>query len=236
MAPAATPERPLGEPVDFTTARRPEPAILRGQHIELRPIEPDRDAAPLYAATHAPTGDPGIWTYMYEGPYASVDELRGDLERQSRSNDPLYFTLIPLPGDMPRGIVSYLAIVPEHGTIEIGNIWFARELQRTVAATEAIFVLARHAFDDLGYRRLEWKCNSLNAPSRRAAERFGFRFEGIFVQHRVVKGRNRDTAWFAITDVRWPAIRAAFEAWLDPANFDERWVQRSSLQELTRGA
>jgi RimJ/RimL family protein N-acetyltransferase len=235
MAPEATPERPLGELLDFTAARLPEPAILRGAHVELRPIEPGRDAEPLYAATHAPTGDPAIWTYLYEGPYASVDELRADLERQSRSDDPLYFTLVPLPGDVPRGIASYLAIVPEHGTIEIGNIWFAPELQRTVAATEAIFLLARHAFDDLGYRRLEWKCNSLNAPSRRAAERFGFRFEGIFAQHRVVKGRNRDTAWFAITDARWPAIRQAFEAWLDPANFDERGIQRRSLQELTIG-
>jgi RimJ/RimL family protein N-acetyltransferase len=122
--------------------------------------------------------------------------------------------------------------VPEHGTIEIGNIWFAPALQRTAAATEAIFLLARHAFDELGYRRLEWKCNALNAPSRNAALRFGFRFEGVFEQHRVVKGRNRDTAWFAITDVRWPLLREAFTQWLEPANFDPAGAQRRSLTEV----
>ena len=123
--------------------------------------------------------------------------------------------------------------MPEHGAIEIGNIWFSPELQRTPAATETIFLLAKHAFDDLGYRRLEWKCNALNEPSRSAAIRFGFQFEGVFLNHRVVKGRNRDTAWFAITDQRWPAIRAAFEAWLSPENFDADGSQRSRLSELT---
>ena len=115
-----------------------------------------------------------------------------------------------------------MAIVPEHGSIEIGHIWFSPELQRTPAATEAIFLLARHAFDELGYRRLEWKCNALNQPSRDAAARFGFEFEGVFLQHRVVKGRNRDTAWFAITDTRWPAVRAAFEQWLSPDELRRR--------------
>ena len=126
-----------------------------------------------------------------------------------------------------------MSIVPEHGTIELGNIWFGPSLKRTPAATEAIFLLARHAFDDLGYRRLEWKCNALNAPSRAAALRFGFSFEGIFHNHRVVKGRNRDTAWYAITDARWPALRAAFETWLDPLNFDADGEQRERLTDLT---
>jgi RimJ/RimL family protein N-acetyltransferase len=121
---------------------------------------------------------------------------------------------------------------PLHGVIEIGHIWFAPALQRTRAATESIFLLARHAFDDLGYRRLEWKCDSLNGPSRSAAERFGFTYEGIFRQHMVVKGRNRDTAWYAITDAEWPSRRAAFEAWLSAENFDAGGTQRRSLAEI----
>jgi RimJ/RimL family protein N-acetyltransferase len=125
--------------------------------------------------------------------------------------------------------VTYLRIEAEMGSIEIGNIWFGPQLRRTTAATEAIYLLARHAFDELGYRRFEWKCNALNAPSRRAAERFGFTFEGIFRQHMVVKGRNRDTAWFSITDGEWPGVRARFEAFLDPANFDAEGRQKRPL-------
>jgi RimJ/RimL family protein N-acetyltransferase len=125
-----------------------------------------------------------------------------------------------------------MRIVTEHGVIEIGHIWFAPILQRTRQATEAIYLLARHAFDDLGYRRFEWKCDSLNEPSRRAAERFGFIYEGVFRQHMVVKGRNRDTAWFSIVDGAWPAVRAGFEAWLAPENFDEEGRQRRSLRDV----
>jgi RimJ/RimL family protein N-acetyltransferase len=131
------------------------------------------------------------------------------------------------------GQVTYLRIDPPMGSIEIGNIWFGPGLRQTTAATEAIYLLGRHAFRDLGYRRFEWKCNALNAASRRAAERFGFTFEGIFRQHMVVKGRNRDTAWFSITDGEWPRIEAGFEAFLDPANFDEQGRQRRSLAECT---
>jgi RimJ/RimL family protein N-acetyltransferase len=148
------------------------------------------------------------------------------------SDDQLYFALVKLPENRPLGIASYLRITPEFGVIEIGHIWFGVPLQRTTAATEAIYLLARHAFDDLGYRRLEWKCNALNAPSRRAAERFGFRLEGIFRKHQVVKGRNRDTAWFSITDDEWPATRRAFEAWLAPGNFDRDGLQKRTLGSL----
>jgi RimJ/RimL family protein N-acetyltransferase len=126
-----------------------------------------------------------------------------------------------------------MRIDPAVGSIEIGGIWFAPQLQRTAPATEAIYLLARHVFDDLGYRRLEWKCNALNAASRRAAERFGFRFEGVFRKHTIVKGRSRDTAWFSILDDEWPALRTAFEAWLDPTNFDATGAQKTSLAELT---
>jgi RimJ/RimL family protein N-acetyltransferase len=226
-------EQPLGEPVSFTSAKRPGPTELRGSHVMLRPIDPDRDAGPLYAASHAPTGDPTIWTYLYDGPYADLDSFRRSLSEQARRHDYVFYTVTRAHDGEPLGIVSYLAIVPEHGVIEIGNIWFGPELKRTPAATETIFLLARHAFDDLGYRRLEWKCNALNQPSRRAALRFGFHFEGVFLNHRVVKGRNRDTAWFAVTDQRWPALRTAFETWLDPANFDANGAQRLRLGDLT---
>ena len=136
------------------------------------------------------------------------------------------------PTAEPRGVASYLRIAPEHGVIEIGHIWFGAALQRTPAATEAIYLLARHAFDELGYRRLEWKTDARNERSRRAADRFGFQFEGIFRQHMVVKDQNRDTAWYALLDHEWPKARRAFEAWLDPANFDSAGRQRRALAEL----
>jgi RimJ/RimL family protein N-acetyltransferase len=225
-------EQPLGELISWTPAPRPDRKPLRGAHVLLRPIEPETDAEPLYAVSHPPAGDPAIWTYLFDGPYASVPEFRAVLESAAVSEDPLRYTLVPVGAGRPEGMASYLRITPEHGVIEIGNIWFGTPMQRTTAATEAIFLLARHAFDGLGYRRLEWKCNALNAPSRRAAERFGFRFEGVFEQHMVVKGRNRDTAWYAITDKRWPEVRTAFEAWLDPSNFD---AQGRQLRPLAAG-
>ena len=229
-APAATGDQPLGEPTDFLGARRPAPVPQTGAYSTLAPLDPVADAEPLFAISHPPAGDPRIWTYLYDGPFADVAQYRASLEAAAASTDPLFFSV--RIDDRPVGIVSYLAIVPEHGTIELGNIWFGPQLQRTPAGTEAIFLLARHAFDDLGYRRVEWKCNALNGPSRVAAERFGFRYEGTFAQHRVVKGRNRDTAWFAMTDRDWPTIRAAFVAWLDPANFDADGRQRRSLRSL----
>ena len=202
----------------------------------LRPVDPEGDAEPLHAASHPDDGDRSIWTYLPDGPYDSPEHLRKMLAFAERSEDPLFFTLATLPDERPLGIASYLRIEPAHGVIEIGHIWFGVPLQRTTAATEAIFLLARRAFDELGYRRLEWKCNAENAASRRAAERFGFTFEGVFRKHMVVKGRNRDTAWYAITDDEWPAIRAAFETWLDPSNFDSDGRQRRALGELTAPA
>jgi RimJ/RimL family protein N-acetyltransferase len=225
-------EPPLGTPLDWTPAEAPGQAVLRGSHVLLRPLDADADAEPLYAVSHPPEGDPAIWTYLFEGPFGSAEEMRALLSEAEASKDPLFFTLVGLPAERPLGLASYLRIEPGHGSIEIGNIWFGTPLQRTTAATEAIYLLARHAFDELGYRRLEWKCNALNAPSRRAAERLGFTFEGVFRKHLVVKGRNRDTAWYAIVDDQWPAIRAGFEAWLAPANFDAEGRQKRSLAEL----
>jgi RimJ/RimL family protein N-acetyltransferase len=227
---------PLGDRIDWAPVESPSRAPLRGSHVLVRPVDATVDAESLYAVSHPPDGDPAIWTYLPDGPYDDRKHLRGMLVWAETSEDPLFFTLAALPEERPLGMASYLRIAPEFGTIEIGHIWLGPGLRRTTAATEAIFLLARHVFDDLGYRRLEWKCNALNAASRRAAERFGFGFEGVFRQHQVVKGRNRDTAWYAITDDDWPPLRAAFEAWLAAENFDGAGQQRRSLGELISAA
>jgi RimJ/RimL family protein N-acetyltransferase len=226
-------ELPLGIRLDWTPVEPPHREPLRGSHVLLRPIDAAHDAEPLYSVSHLPDGDPTIWTYLPDGPYDSPEHMRQMLTWAESADGYIYFTLLRLPDECPLGFASYLRIEPEFGTIEIGHIWFGPPLQRTTAATEAIYLLARHAFDDLGYRRLEWKCNALNAASRRAAERFGFTFEGVFRNHQIVKGRNRDTAWFSITDEEWPAIRDGFEAWLAPDNFDADGLQKHSLGEFT---
>jgi RimJ/RimL family protein N-acetyltransferase len=200
--------------------------------VLVRPVSARSDAEALYAVSHPPEGDPAIWTYLFDGPYESIEQLGRMLKSAQASEDPLFFTLARLPGERPEGLASYLRITPDFGVIEIGNIWFGAPLQHTTAASEAIYLLARHAFDDLRYRRLEWKCNALNAASRRAAERFGFAFEGVFRKHMVVKGRNRDTAWYAITDEQWPGIRTGFQNWLAPENFDAAGAQRRALGAL----
>jgi RimJ/RimL family protein N-acetyltransferase len=226
----------VGEPLNWTAVQPPERTELRGSGVLLRPIDTERDAEPLYAVSHPPEGDPAVWTYLPDGPYENVQHLRQTLGWAETSTDPLYFALVRRGDERPLGWAAYLRITPEFGVIEIGHIWFAPELQRTTAATEAIYLLISHAFDDLGYRRVEWKCNALNAASRRAAERCGFRFEGVFRKHQIVKGRSRDTAWYAITDDEWPAIRACFQAWLSPENFNSDGRQTSSLRELTARA
>ena len=227
---------PLGAEVDWTPATPPSRAPLQGKHVLLRPVDAAADAEPLYAASHPPQGDLAIWTYLPYGPYRDPGDLRELLDWAESSEDPLFYTLASLPDERPAGMASYLRITPEEGVIEIGHIWFGTRLQRTTAATEAIYLLAHHAFDELGYRRLEWKCNALNAASRRAADRFGFSFEGVFRKHMIVKGRNRDTAWYAITDEDWPAVRAGYEAWLAPENFGADGRQKRLLEELIAAA
>jgi RimJ/RimL family protein N-acetyltransferase len=224
-------EKPVGESVTWTPVERPARKELRGRTVLLRPFDPGRDAEPFFRETHTPDGDPSIWTYLPDGPYESVEQMRAALAGAAESEDPLWFTIVPAGGE-PAGRVSYMRIDPAMGVIEIGGIFFGPRLQRTTASTEAIYLLARHAFEDLGYRRLEWKCNALNEPSRRAAARFGFTFEGIFRQHMIVKGHNRDTAWFSIVDGEWPRIAAGFEAFLAPENFDAEGRQRRPLAEL----
>jgi RimJ/RimL family protein N-acetyltransferase len=212
----------------FEPARRPARTPLQGAFVRLEPVDPSRHQIGLFVAA----GEPEIWQYLPYGPYADEAALAAKLEADAASEDPLYYAIIDLRDGRAGGEASYLRITPEHGVIEIGHIWLGLNLQRTREATEAIYLLMRHAFDDLGYRRFEWKCNAANAASRSAAERFGFTFEGVFRQHQVVKGRNRDTAWYAILDHEWPAIRTGFERWLAGANFDHAGRQRRGLSEL----
>lgn len=206
----------------------PSRVPLQGEHVLLRPVDAGADAEPFFAATHPPAAEESLWRYMFDGPYRDAAEMGQAMEWAETTDDPLFFTIARRADQRPLGRAAYMRIKPEHGTIEIGGILFAPELQRTAAATEAIYLMIRHAFD-LGYRRVEWKCDALNEASRRAAARFGFAYEGVFRQHMVIKGRNRDTAWFAILDGDWPRLRSAFETWLAPENFDAQGQQKRSL-------
>ena len=176
--------------------------------------------------------DPAIWDWMGYGPFAEKAEMQAWLEGCTRSADPLWFAIRDKVDGRAKGMCAWLRIEPGMGVIEIGHIWFGTSLQRTAAATEAMHLLFRHAFEEGGYRRLEWQCNALNERSRRAAQRFGFTFEGIFRQHIITKGRNRDTAWFSLLDHEWPATRRAFEQWLAPENFAADGRQRAALGRL----
>jgi RimJ/RimL family protein N-acetyltransferase len=200
---------------------------LAGRFCRLEPLVAARHAAALYAANALdPTGE--MWAYMAYGPFPDLAAYRGWMEKQEASRDPLFSAIVELASGEPVGVASYLRIDPPNGVIEVGHLAYSPRLQRTPAATEAMYLMMRRAFD-LGYRRYEWKCNAHNARSRAAAQRLGFTFEGVFRQHMVYKGRNRDTAWYSIIDGEWPRIRAGFQRWLDPANFDASGGQRRSL-------
>ncbi len=213
-------------------ARRPERVPLAGVTVRLEPVDPERHAADLFASSK---DAPALWDYLAYGPFPNQRVFTAWLKERADSDDSLFYAVVDRASDTARGMASFMRIKPDHGVIEIGHIWFAPALQRTRQATEAIYLLARTAFDSLGYRRLEWKCDSLNQPSRRAAERFGFVFEGVFRQHMVIKDRNRDTAWFSIVDGEWPSVRVAFEAWLSDENFDGEGRQRRSLADIRAG-
>ena len=216
--------------VDWTPARVPIAGPIVGDRVRLEPLRARTHAAELYASAHGPGADPELWRFLPNGPFAEEGSLRAWAVAQEGSSDPLFFTIVDTAARRAAGVASYLRIEPAHGSIEIGHIWFGHQLQRTPQATEAIYLLLREAFDVLGYRRVEWKCNAANVRSRRAAVRFGFTPEGTFRQHMIVKGRNRDTAWFSILDREWPTVRGAFEAWLAPENFDEAGRQRTPLR------
>jgi RimJ/RimL family protein N-acetyltransferase len=216
----------------WTPAGTPGRIALNGSLVRLESLDPPRHAEALFTSSHGAGGDLRLWDHLAYGPFAGQDEFTAWLEQRAVSMDPLFFAVVDMATMRAQGMASYMRMVPEHGVIEIGHIWFAPVLQRTPQATEAIFLLASNAFDALGYRRLEWKCDAHNERSRRAAERFGFTYEGVFRQHMVVKGRNRDTAWYAMTDGDWPLRRAAFKAWLAAGNFDPSGHQRESLSGL----
>jgi RimJ/RimL family protein N-acetyltransferase len=201
---------------------------LEGRYARVEPLMPGHAAA-LHRANCA---DEAIWDYLPYGPFPDEAAYRVWLERAVGRPDPLFFAITDRARGTPGGVASLMRIAPEAGSIEVGHICLSPSLQRTRAASEAIYLFAEWVFRE-GYRRFEWKCDALNRASRRAAERFGFSFEGVFRQHMIVKGRNRDTAWFAMTDGDWAGLQAAWQAWLDPGNFDGEGRQRRALGELT---
>jgi RimJ/RimL family protein N-acetyltransferase len=221
----------IGIAVDPSPAPRPQRVVLPGRVVTLRPFDAPSQAEELYEATHGPARE-HLWRYMGDGPFASCDAYQAAFEKKEKSIDPLYWAIVDNATGLPVGQVSYLRIEPAHRSIEVGNIIFIPALQRSCGATEAMYLMARYAFNALGYRRYEWKCNALNQPSCRAALRLGFTFEGVFRQHMIIKGRNRDTAWFSMLDSEWSSRQANFERWLAPSNFDETGRQRLSLSHL----
>lgn len=220
---------PLGEPVDPTP--RPLPARIphRGAAVTLEPLGLRHLDDLWEAAQGTDDGAEASWTWLGIGPFATREAMRAHIAEFSTQHDPMAWAVRPHATGAASGWLTLMEIQPRHAAIEIGHIWFAPRLQRTRAATEAMFLLMRHAMDDLGYRRLVWKCNALNAPSRRAAERLGFVPEGVHRAHLVVKGRRRDTAWYSILAEEWPTRRGAILAWLDDANFDPAGRARRPL-------
>jgi RimJ/RimL family protein N-acetyltransferase len=215
-------------PSGLIPARTP----LRGRHVELAPQDARLHAVDLYAAGHDSEEALRIWDYLAYGPWSSLQDYTATMRSQSSTFDTIFYAIRPLDSDRFHGQSSYLDINPLTGVIEIGHIWFGPGLARTRAATEALYLMICHAMDDLGYRRMQWRCNSLNEKSRQAARRLGFRFEGIFYNHLIFKGKNRDTAWYSILDDEWPEVRGILERWLDDENFDASGQARSSLFEL----
>ena len=219
--------QPVGPPVDATPARRPEPVTIQGRYGRVQRLDMEH-AAPLWEAV---AGQVPMWTYMGYGPFADADGFSEWVAGRIKLDDPYSYAVVDRAG-RAIGIATLMEVRPAMRVIEVGNIVYSPALQRTPLGTEAQYLLARYAFETLGYRRYEWKCNALNAPSRRAAARYGFVFEGVFRQHMIVKGRNRDTAWYSMLDHEWPARRSAYERWLAPTNFDAAGRQIVSLSSL----
>jgi RimJ/RimL family protein N-acetyltransferase len=222
---------PIGPQVEAMPAKRPQRRTLDGRVVSIIPLNPVAHADALFKCACGKENEP-LWLYLFEGPFATRAAFDSHLQQKASSEDPLFFAILDKPSGDAIGYAAYMRIEPTHRVIEVGSILYTPRLQRTIGATEAMYLMARHVFEDLGYRRYEWKCNALNAPSRSAALRLGFTFEGIFRQHMIVKGRNRDTAWFSMLDSEWPQRKAAFERWLAPSNFDANGRQKVSLSEI----
>ncbi|WP_420348453.1 GNAT family N-acetyltransferase [Pelagibius sp.] len=228
----AGPDLPLGEPLPGWTPRPAPPrSALEGRFCRVEPLDPESHAGDLFAAY---TADPEgrSWTYLPYGPFATLADFKAWIDATCLGEDPLFHAVVDKASGRALGVASYLRIAPAIGSIEVGHIHYAPALQATPAATEAMYLMMARVFDELGYRRYEWKCNALNAASCGAAERLGFTFEGVFRQATVVKGRNRDTAWYSLLDKEWPGAKAAFEAWLAPDNFDAEARQVRSLADI----
>ena len=224
--------QPVGGALDgWTAPPPPSRSSLVGRHCRVEPLDPARHAEELYGATAA-DADGRIWTYLSYGPFASAAAMRAWAESAVAREDRLFFAIVDEADGRAAGLASYLRMAPAAGSIEVGNICYSPRLQRTTAGTEAMVLMMRNAFQ-LGYRRYEWKCDALNAPSIAAAERLGFSFEGVFRQATIFRGRNRDTAWFAIVDRAWEQLNTRYERWLSPGNFDAAGAQRESLSTLT---
>ena len=228
--------QPIGFPVPGWTARpRPPRTAMTGRFCRIEPLDPARHAADLFAA-NGEDAEGRNWTYLFVDAFPDLASYRAWLEKMAAGDDPLFHAIVDTASGKAVGVATFMRIDPAMGVIEVGNINFSPRLQRRPAATESMFLMMRRVFDELGYRRYEWKCDSLNAPSRVAAIRLGFTYEGQFAQALVYKGRNRDTAWYSITDREWPAVKAAFERWLDPSNFDAEGRQRTKLLTPARMA
>lgn len=226
----------LGQPIgtalpDWTPPSSPGRETLNGRLCRVEPVDPAIHATALFEAIAA-DGEGRMWTYLPYGPFDSAEQYRAWLTSIAGQRDPLFFAIVDLRQQRAVGVSAFLRMDPENGVLEIGHLAFSPLLQRQATATEAVYLMIRHAFE-LGFRRCEWKCDALNADSRAAAARLGFAFEGIFRQAVVYKERNRDTAWYAIIDRDWPALDIAFQCWLDPANFDEHGHQRMRLSSMT---
>jgi RimJ/RimL family protein N-acetyltransferase len=214
--------------IDASPAARPRRTTLAGRFVTLVPLDAAAHGPALWNELKGAEHD-GLWQYLFDGPYREYAAFEQALARKAATDDPLFFAIASEGRAV--GYASLMRIEPAHRCIEVGSILFSPALQRTAGATEAMYLMARHVFEDLGYRRYEWKCDARNEPTRRAALRLGFSFEGIFRQHMIVKARNRDTAWFSMIDGEWPSRKAACERWLAPSNFDEAGAQRVRLAD-----
>jgi RimJ/RimL family protein N-acetyltransferase len=222
---------PIGAEIDASPAQLPKGIAMEGRYITLTPLDPRSHADALWENIQGPENE-RLWLYLFDGPFPDRASFDDNIRTKAASEDLLFFAIVDNISERAAGYAAFMRVEPQHRCIEVGSILYSPPLQRTRGATEAMYLMARHVFDDLGYRRYEWKCNALNQPSRGAALRLGFTFEGIFRQHLIIKGRNRDTAWFSMLDTEWPARKAAFERWLQPANFDADGRQKSSLSML----